>query len=235
VQPAITKWNNMTKTNKSDQVRNFMKEIDHNIIDPKILVLYSGTGSVEKGMQKIFPKATFVSVEIMDKWCVPENHTHITNIFDFADPTLPKEKTVFQYEPKHFDIVWASPPCDQYSKANTNHKKTAPNLRLADARVLATFRILEHLRPTLFFIENPEAGDRGLRTRSMMSRLVHMKHKGHYCRYGLPHYKPTNIWTNAILRAPLKTCTDNHGYKSPCVFSYKKPNVGKKKGRRNHT
>eukprot|EP00854_Cymbomonas_tetramitiformis_P002724 gene2724-biopygen2663 len=73
----------------------------------------------------------------------------------------------YKLYPRHyFDVVWASPPCKEYSTAKT---RGAPDLELADRRVQRTRAIIEYYAPAYFFIENP-AGDalRGLHTRAVM-------------------------------------------------------------------
>eukprot|EP00854_Cymbomonas_tetramitiformis_P011857 gene11857-biopygen12179 len=72
----------------------------------RILVLFSGTGSVEKGFTQCFPKATVVTLDQDPRW----QPTHLSAIEDW-DPT--------QYPPGFFDDIWASPPCTQYSQART--------------------------------------------------------------------------------------------------------------------
>eukprot|EP00854_Cymbomonas_tetramitiformis_P034104 gene34104-biopygen12493 len=58
----------------------------------RILVLFSGTGSVEKGFTQCFPKATVVTLDQDPRW----QSTHISTIEDW-DPT--------QYPPGFFDVI----------------------------------------------------------------------------------------------------------------------------------
>ena len=67
---------------------------------PRLLELFSGTGSVGRQWD-----GEVVSVDIAG-----DEPTHRADILEW-DYTF--------YDPNHFDVVWASPPCTQYSKART--------------------------------------------------------------------------------------------------------------------
>ena len=162
----------------------------------RILVLFCGTGSVEQQFQRQFEGCEVVTVDILPKW----QATCTEDILHWNYRLYPRH---------HFDVVWASPPCKEYSKAKT---RGVPDLELADRRVRRTRQIMEYYDPAYYFIENP-AGDalRGLQTRSVMKGLPD-PHLTSYCRYGTPYMKPTHIWTNAPLSVPLLQCT----HTTPC-------------------
>jgi len=162
----------------------------------RILVLFCGTGSVEQQFQRQFDGCEVVTVDILPKW----QATCTEDILHWNYKLYPRH---------YFDVIWASPPCKEYSKAKT---RGVPDLALADRRVQRTRQIIEYYDPSYFFIENP-AGDalRGLHTRSVMKGLPD-PHLTSYCRYGTPYMKPTHIWTNAPLSVPLLQCT----HTTPC-------------------
>ncbi|KAK3246618.1 hypothetical protein CYMTET_43851 [Cymbomonas tetramitiformis] len=162
----------------------------------RILVLFCGTGSVERQFAKQFPNCEVTTVDIQPKW----QPTHCDDIlrWDYK-----------QYKPKYFDVIWASPPCTEYSQAKTIGER---DLRQADRRVRRTVEIIQYLQPDFYFIENPRGrAPHGLHSRRCMHHLP-PPHLTMYCKYGAPYKKPTHIWTNARLRVPLLQCDAN----SPC-------------------
>ena len=159
----------------------------------RILDLYSGTKSVSKAIRSLFPNAIVVTVDI-DKQFGP---THNEDIVQW-DPTE-------VYRKHHFDIIWASPPCTEYSYSKTHGNR---DLHSADQRVLAALRIINALQPHLWIIENPVGY---LAKRPIMQPYENLKHTTTYCCYGMPYRKATNIWTNAPV--VLKSCFD-----MPCPY-----------------
>ena len=93
------------------------------------------------------------------------------------------------FEPGHFDMVWASPCCTEFSIAL---KKRPRNLPVGDALVLKTFEIIDYLKPRWWAIENPSTGR--LKTRPYMQGLH--KDRVTYCKYGFRYKKPTAVWHN---------------------------------------
>ena len=92
----------------------------------------------------------------------------------------------------HFDVIWASPPCTEYSHAR---RRGAPrNLAHADAIAQKCLEIIEYHSPRAWFVENPWHGGL-LKTRPFMASLPPPV-RVHYCQYGMTHKKATCIWTN---------------------------------------
>ena len=89
---------------------------------PKILVLFSGIGSVERAIWSQFPQAEIITLDINPKW----HATHVCSIEDFVGLSHPPGSytPMDTYPAKYFDLIWASPVCTEYSKALTTRERT---------------------------------------------------------------------------------------------------------------
>jgi hypothetical protein len=115
-----------------------------------------------------------------------------------------------RWPPGHFDCVWASPPCTQYSIARTT-ARTPRDLEGSDALVRKTLEILYYLRPHCWAIENPYTGL--LKSRPLMAPLERYLRVVSYCSYGSPYRKHTAVWSNLLFWAPPPRCSKEH----PCA------------------
>ena len=116
----------------------------------RVLELFAGTQSVGKVARELG-----FEVISLDRDMDADIKTDIMN-WDYT-----------QYEPKHFDIIWASPPCTEYSRAKTTGVR---DIEGANAIVQQTLDIIEYFEPKYWMIENPQSG------------LL----KDQLCMYGLP-------------------------------------------------
>ena len=148
----------------------------------RLLELFSGTGSVgdvakEMGFTVISLDRDMeanIKIDIMD-W----------------------DYTFFQ--PGAFDVIWASPPCTEYSSAKT----TAPrDIEGANKIVLRTLDILEYFKPKYWIIENPQTGL--LKKQDFMMGIP--CNDVDYCKYGLPYRKRTRLWNNVDNWYPRPLC-----------------------------
>ena len=93
-----------------------------------------------------------------------------------------------RFPPGYFDVVVASPPCEQFSHANHSRPQS---FHMGDCLVLQTLRIIEHLKPKAWLMENPRTGD--LVHRPFMQKIPHADFD--YCMFSDWGYKkPTRIW-----------------------------------------
>jgi site-specific DNA-cytosine methylase len=59
------------------------------------------------------------------------------------------------YPPHYFHIIWASPPCTEYSMAKTIGER---KIEESNAIVLKVLEIIKHFDPIFYMIENPLIG-----------------------------------------------------------------------------
>jgi site-specific DNA-cytosine methylase len=104
----------------------------------KVLELFAGTQSVGKVARELG-----FEVLSLDRDMDADIKTDIMD-WDFKE-----------YEPKHFDIIWASPPCTEYSRAKTTGVR---DIEGANAIVQQTLDIIEYFEPKYWMIENPQSG-----------------------------------------------------------------------------
>lgn len=156
---------------------------------PLLLELFCGTKSVGKVASEY--GYDVLSVDI-DAKCKPDVCIDIMQ-FDYL-----------QYEPGHFDIIWASVPCNTFSKYNlcnyTREVILQRQRKYGLPLLNKTLEIIDHLQPRLYCIENP----RGM-MHNYIDEKVYPKFQADYCQYGCEYRKPTNFWTNRA-NIELKIC-----------------------------
>jgi hypothetical protein len=155
----------------------------------RVLELFKGTGSIGKHCTK--QGYDVVSLDIEGKYNA--NITADILHWDYK-----------QYPVGYFDVVWASPPCTEYSHLLYGLPKRVRNLELADSIVKRTLDIIDYYKPKIWFIENPQTGL--LKSRVFMQDLPF--YDVSYCKYGFPYRKHTRIWTNMQGFEPLKCRQD---------------------------
>jgi hypothetical protein len=105
-------------------------------------------------------------------------------------------------------VVWASPPCTQYSFAKQKDRAFGPggvpltdDAHQANRLVQKTLSLIEQMDPTYWFLENPRAylGMQGFMKEHPSVQVA-------YCQYGEKVKKPTQIWG----RHPLKWFPKSH-------------------------
>ena len=150
----------------------------------RCLELYAGTQSFSKAARRA--GHTSVTVDILPKFKPNIRH-------DIANWNYKI------YPVGWFDMIWVSPPCEQYSKAKT---RGARNLEFADSHVRKGWEIIDYFKPKYWIIENPATGllyERMESIRPFQPRVI-----TDYCAYGKDYRKRTVFWTNLPLK--LKVC-----------------------------
>ncbi len=153
-----------------------------------VLELFSGTGSVSKVCDKLGWKS--ISVDLL----LPADHQVDIMEFDYK-----------QYPKDYFYIVWASPPCTNYSKLQDcwiNRMRKGQiytkeiqeeEMKQDDKLVLKTLEIINYFDPKYWFMENPATSR--MKDRPFMKDINN--YQVDYCMYSDWGYrKRTRIWTN---------------------------------------
>ena len=161
----------------------------------RVLELFSGTRSVGKCCDQLGWES--ISVDLI----LPAVHQVDIMEFDYK-----------QYPKNHFDIVWGSPPCTNYSNLKKcwygrelngfiyTKEQNEKEQEEADKLVKKTFEIIEYFNPYLWFVENPQTGN--LKNRTFMKDITY--YDVDYCMYSDWGYrKRTRIWTNRTDFKPL--------------------------------
>jgi hypothetical protein len=148
----------------------------------KLLELFSGTGSVGDVAKEMGFEVTSLDRDM------PADIK--TDVMDWDYTTYP---------PKHFHVIWASPPCTEYSKAKTVGIR---DIEGANQVVQRTLDILEYFEPKFYIIENPQTGY--LKDQLLMYGIPFQDVD--YCKYGMFYRKRTRLWNNVFNWHPRPLC-----------------------------
>jgi len=159
----------------------------------KLLDLFTGTGSVAKA-------ARTLGYEVTTLDCDPRTNPDIcADILTFDYSTL-----------GHFDVIWASPPCNTFSHARksnigrngyTRESLEQDIIEIGLPILVRTRALIDSLKPTYYFIENPYTG-------RMKDYIDEKPYIFDYCMYGFDYRKRTAIWSNKPLTSCL--CDKSH-------------------------
>ena len=160
---------------------------------PHLLELFCGTKSIGKAFER--NGFSCCSVDIVARFeptlCISVHDLTREMILEHGDP----------------DVIWMSPPCQQYSCCRTS-AKTPRDLEGADALVRRALEIASWFPRIPWFMENPHSGL--LKTREVVRSL--QMNVVDYCQYAVGtdflgrSRKRTAIWTNADWKPARPLC-----------------------------
>ena len=164
---------------------------------------------MSKALRTLCPHAKIVTVDVDAK----TEPTHCVDVRSWK-PT---------YAKGYFDLIWASPPCDQYSRANTTGIR---DLEYADSVAKACLRLIQELKPKAFVVENPLGL---LRERQFMIPWNRFHVPVTYCKYGFDYMKETDLWTNvdvSLQHCKMQPCRHYRNHKRHPVTAQQGPSRG---------
>ena len=110
-----------------------------------------------------------------------------------AEPTICTDVCSWEpmpvFAPGYFDMIWASPPCAEYSRALTRRPRRVEE---GDRAAVRTLELIRDLRLRFWCIENPQTGL--LKRWPFMANLPLSDVT--YCKYGFAYKKATRLWRN---------------------------------------
>lgn len=162
----------------------------------KVLELFAGTRSIGKAFEEKGHKVFSID------W-----NREFENIDLYANIGILTANDIIEKFGKP-DVIWASPDCTTYSIAGISHHRkkneVTGNLepvsfyaQICDSVNLNVLRLINELKPTYWFIENPRGA---MRKMDFMNGLP--RYTLTYCQYEIDkptnerRMKPTDIWTN---------------------------------------
>jgi len=161
----------------------------------KLLELFSGTKSVGKVAERLGYDVTSLDL-----------------IFpaDIKIDILDWDYTI--YPTGYFNVIHASPPCTEYSRAKTTGVR---KIDYANSIVKRTLEIIDYFQPKYYIIENPQSGL--LKEQSFMYGIPYTDVD--YCKYGMPYRKRTRLWNNVLdfIPRPLWDCDSMDGNRHKAV------------------
>jgi len=153
----------------------------------RILELFSGTGSVGNVCRELGMEVVSLDRDM--------DADIKTDIMDWDYLQLPCG---------HFDVIWASPPCTEYSIAKTVGVR---KIDAANDVVRRTLTVIRYFDPTYWIMENPQTGL--LKNQEFMADLSY--YDVDYCKYGMPYRKRTRLWHNLDCWTPRPLCMRDCG------------------------
>jgi len=153
----------------------------------KILELYSGTATFSKLAKEMGHEVFTIDNNPKVK---PDLCKDMLNVTIKDIPFIP-------------DVIWASPPCIDYSHA----KRTGTSfIERSNMLVIKVLNLIIALNPKFWIIENPQTGT--LKFQYFMKDMPYTDVS--YCRYGKTFRKQTRLWNNFKFVGKVCNCKTKH-------------------------
>lgn len=181
-----------------------------------VIELFSGSGTISKEFERAGHKVFSIDIRRRKGICEP---TLRKSILQVLIKDIPFKKV---------DVIWASPPCDIFSKnsiafhwnkdGTPKTKKCFEHLKI----LRKTLKLIEKINPDIFFIENPDGKMKY--QKELVNFLIRnnaMTKRVYYNCYGFGTLKPTNIFTNALDYNPKNipgTFSKNNSNEKKVIF-----------------
>lgn len=178
-----------------------------------VVELFCGSGTISKAFKALGHNVFSIDIRQRKGSCEPSLRK---DILDVLVSDIPFKK---------IDVIWASPPCDVFSKnaiyfhwnkdGTPKTKKCLEHLRI----LRKTLVLIDKIKPGIFFIENPD-GKMKYR-KELVNFLIRnnaMTKKVNYGEYGFGTLKPTNLFTNALDYNPKSTSNYSNNEKQDKVI-----------------
>lgn len=203
----------------------------------KVLELFAGSRSIGKAAEELGYEVFSVDIEKFEKIdyvcdILELDYSKIPFIPDIIWASPPCEKWSLACGVEGGNIYWESikekgktigiKPRENFNVTAKYSILKNPN-RVAEERnhhlaiLDKTLEIINHYKPTVYYIENPFGF-----MRFYLEGKVDFINDCTYCQYGFPYRKPTNIFSNLLLG--LKTCKIGAGCHSNNLYNRGKSN-----------
>ena len=162
------------------------------------LVLFSGTKSISKSINRLHPDWNVLTLDIDKKF----NPSFCVDILKWDYKTELKDMNI--------DYIHASPVCKEFSQLKNDNRERDLDLGFSLLnKSLEIIKYLKHNNPDLIYtIENPR--NSFMRNHSVLKEIY--KHTTSYCKYGFKYQKITDFWTNMKDMKIKEVCNK----KNPC-------------------
>jgi len=167
----------------------------------RVLELFCGTKSFSKAVERLVPDSEIITLEKESRF----KPDILIDILDWDYTEL------LPFKP---DVIWASCPCTEWSRAKTTGVR---NLELARQLVARTLDNIDFFKPRFYIIENPVGL---LQYEQAMKELDATRHTVNYCMYGNFPKKPTHLWCHGFTFEP-RIC------QGECGQTVTNPNTGR--------